>query len=324
MRNDVELIEDLFSLTTYEWNKSLADEFNFDLHKMVEAANEYAYSVPSEDNIHSVVTLGTKVTEDREEIKNLRSHSQGEEVEPLTNVSKIYSVMSTIRRNISGLMVDGGMVFRGLIFFGLVIDESEFADVVFDGCVFNNCTFSNTNFAFAIFNECKIIECEFTKADFTESTWTKISLYGVSFTSCDFDGSSFFEKLCHVVNYSNCDLDEIKLVGSCFHRVSLSDSSFKKSTLTSSIFTDFDVLNCNFKNTNIANNTFINLLMDIAHVEGARQYANTLVGCQVSSELAEFFAEGDYSDEEEPEEGEADNGLSDRSFDEIMGDDEDD
>lgn len=323
MRNDAELIEDLFSMTTFEWNKSLAAEFNFDLYKMIEAANEYNYRIPSEDSIHSIVSVGSEATENKEEIRNLRAHSNGEEVPPCDNLDKIASVMATIRRNISGLIVEGGMVFRGCIFFGLVVDESEFADVVFDGCVFNNCTFTNTNFTYAIFNECKVIECEFTKCEFSESTWTKVSQYGATFISCDFDGSSFFEKLNHVVSYHSCDLDDTRLVGVCFHRVDLNDCSLKKTSIISSIFTEFDVINSNLKNANIANNTFIKMLMDVVHVEGARQYANTFIGSQISSELTEFFNEGEYSEEEQEETSDSDE-LSDRSFDEIMGEDDDD
>lgn len=328
MRNEDSFISDLFNLSSFQWNAELAKEFNVDLGSLVQAINDYNYNIPSEKTIHNSGRLNKNETINQPVVANLRKHTEGLEEAPLiTDPSQISKLIATMRRSVNGVIGDYGKGFRSFLVFGVDFTDVELAGVILDGCVFSNCTFNQCFMASALVTGSKFIECSFEKCDFSSSNWTKVGLFGINFIDCNFEGSNIFDSVQHATSYYGCELDGATIMAGSLHRADIESCSMKKTNLLNVIFSAMTLINSNLRGAQIVNNRFIGAKFDMLHLDTAVQYSNSFVGCTTSSEVEDFFSEVEYEDEDGGETGEDEGpseGLSERSFDEIMGDDDDD
>lgn len=328
MRNEDSFISDLFNLSSFQWNAELAKEFNVDLGSLVQAINDYNYNIPSEKTIHNSGRLNKNETINQPVVVNLMKHSGGEEEAPLINdPSQISKLIATMRRSINGVIGDYGKGFRSFLVFGVDFTDVELAGVILDGCVFSNCTFNQCFMTSALVTGSKFIECSFEKCDFSGSNWTKVGLFGINFIDCNLEGSNIFDCVQHATSYYGCELDGATIMAGSLHRADIESCSMKKTNLLNVIFSAMTLINSNLRGSQVVNNRFIGAKFDMLHIDTAVQYSNSFVGCTMSSDIEDFFSEVEYEDggeeEIEGEEGSSDE-ISDRSFDEIMGDDDDD
>ena len=327
MRNEDSFISDLFNLSSFQWNAELAKEFNFDLGSLVHAINDYNYNIPSEKTIHNSGRLNKQETLKQPVVVNLMKHGEGLEEAPLiTDPSQISKLIATMRRSVNGVIADYGKGFRSFLIFGVDFTEVELSGVIIDGCVFSNCTFNQCFMTSALVSGSKFIECSFEKCDFSNSNWSKVGLFGINFIDCNLEGSNIFDCVQHATSYYGCELDGATIVAGSLHRVDIESCSMKKANLLNVIFSAMTLINSNLRGSQIVNNRFIGAKFEMLHLDTAVQYSNSFVGCTTSSEVLDFFSEGEYEDEDQGEqesEGPLDE-LTDRSFDEIMGDDDDD
>lgn len=326
MRDEQSFISDLFNLSSFEWNRTLAEEFNFDLGALVTAINEYNYSNPSEKTIHSSGRVSKEDLINNKEISSFKKFNEGAEVNLVSDPVQIYSLIATLRRDVANVGADYGKAFRGFLFFGVEFSSFDLAGVILDGCVFSNCTFNECFFPSALVVSSKFIECQFDKCDFANSNWSKTGLFGINLIGCNLEDSNFHDCVQHIVSYNQCELDGSTILSGSLHRVDINGCSMKKSNILNVIFSAVTWLNSNFRNGQLMNCRLIGCGFDMIHTDQAIQYANSYVGCNISSDLELFFSEendlGGYDDD--PEENSKDDGLSDKSFDEIMGTDDDD
>ena len=342
MRNLEALIDDLLNLTAFEWNSKLAEEFGFDYEAMVSTCNDYRYAVLSEDHFHAVVEHSNEVVkevldrntavankqsekEDSEDVESENTH----ELEIISDENLIYKNISTYRRAISGVYFNPGQEYRGYLFFGLDFSACEMIGAIFEECIFNNCTLNDVGFTDAVFIGCKFIECEITKCEMSDTIWTKTSTYGVTFNSSCIEKSNIFEMISHMTGFIACEMDGSSMTACHFHQVDFDSSSLKNAKAVYNVMTSSKMINSNLRGINFVSNKLIGCELSRLHVDNAIQYANSFTASSVSSELIEFFATGEYVDDEFSEAGEIETGddneeLRERSFDEIMGGDDED
>lgn len=320
MRNEDEIISDLFELSSFQWNSKLAEEFNFDLPAMITAVNDYSYTVPSEDSIHN----SGRLTRQRELVNTISSESftnDSNTKDLITNIDAICGAIATTRRSISNVSIDYGYFFRNYVFFGICFNDMDMPGIIFDGCVFSNCIFDECLFSGATFTGCRFLECEYDECDFAGSDFNKCALFGVNFINCAIEDATYADCVQHNVSYTGSELDNLKVISGSMHRVDIDTSSLKRASICCVIFSVSKIMNSNLRNIRLTNNKFIGCGFNMLHVDAGIQSANSFLGCDIPSDLEDFFHVDEY---EEINEENDDDSLGDRGFDDIMGDDEDD
>lgn len=318
MRNEDTLISDLFRLSSFQWNEELSKEFNLELGSLVVALNDYNYSQPSEKTIHESL-LKTPVTP-----STGFGFESDEEKPPISDPNQIGRIISTVRRGISNVSVDYGKSFRSYMFFGIDFTSCDLPGIVMDGCIFSNCSFVDCIFPSGYFSVGKFVECQFNGCDLGDANFNKVGFFGVTFIDCNLEGASFFDCVQHIVLYYNCEMDGISLVSGSLHKVEIESSSLKRITMAGLIASASQFANSSLKNGQIVNNRFVGCGFSRLHVDSAIQVANAYLGCNIPVELEDFFIEdAEEGFDGEDEESNTDD-LRDKSFDEIMGGDEDD
>lgn len=323
MRDEDTLIEDLFKKSSVDWNVKLCDEFGFDFNSLVSVVNDYNYNIPSEKTIHeSLINQQVSVGHNTEESFEELSESEASENKPITDINKILSTVISFKRKMCNFSLDYGDSLRNYIFFGIDFINCDFTGIVIDGSVFNNCSFTNCMFDNSFISSSKLIECQFTKCDLDRIKLNKCGLFGLNLIDCSLEEGMFIDCVSHSVSYFNCEMDSMSLISGSMHGCSIHNSSFKNSVMNVLVCSCLDIGNSNFKRSQLVNCRFVGSSFDSIHIDGAVQFGNAYMGCYVSSDIQEFFVEDveNDSDSEEDEEDE----LKERSFDEIMGNDEDD
>lgn len=320
MRNEDTLISDLFRLSSFQWNEELSKEFNLDLGSLVVALNDYNYSQPSEKTIHESL-LKTPVHS-----TTVLDFESDEEKPLISDPNQIGRIISTVRRGISNVSVDYGKSFRSYMFFGIDFVSCDFPGIILDGCIFSNCSFVDCVFPSGYFSAGKFVECQFNGCDLGDVNFNKIGFFGVTFIDCNLEGSNFFDCVQHIALYYNCEMDGTTLVSGSLHKVEIESSSLKRITLAGMIISVSQFMNSSLKNGQIINNRFVGCGFSRLHVDSAIQGANAYLGCDIPNELADFFIEeSEVNSEEGYEDEESSDELRDKTFDEMMGgDDEDD
>jgi uncharacterized protein YjbI with pentapeptide repeats len=322
MRNEDTLISDLFRLSSFQWNEELSKEFNLEFGSLIVALNDYNYSQPSEKTIHESL-LKSPVNS----TTGLDFESD-EEKPPISDPSQIGRIISTVRRGISNVSIEYGKTFRSYMFFGIDFTSCDLPGIVMDGCIFSNCSFIDCIFPSGYFASGKFVECQFNGCDLGDANFNKVGLFGVTFIDCNLEGANFFDCVQHIVLYYNCEMDGVTFISGSLHKVEVESSSLKKITLAGMIISASQFMNSSLKGGQIINNRFVGCGFSRLHVDSAIQAANAYLGCNIPSELEDFFMEdleeGSNEDGEDGEDGDSSDELRDKNFDEIMGGDDDD
>lgn len=294
MRNAEEIIKDLGELSPIEWNSALAKEYDLSEEEFIKIVSAYNYTVLSEDNIHHKMKPVYAIISEKLTNKPIEDNKS------IKDIIKISSVV----RDVGGILFELGDVLDQMIFCGFVMRESQMSALIIKNCIFNNCTMVGTNFQSTRFIQCKFIDCDFSGADFSSSLFIKCQFFENNFRNATCNDLKIYDGAFYNCELFESDFDGSSVVNTLIHGTSFVNGSFKNIDFLSTVITY-----CDFKNSSLKNSSFLDCNLISIDLRDSTLNGLALVGTYKSALLVDAM----YSDLFEGSSDDSEN--SDSSFD---------
>lgn len=295
MRTSDELLTDLSTMDSMQWNTALALEYGMDYNSFMLKMNTYMYIATSEDAIHHRLTL---IYDDPSE--------NGIENETIL-------VPDITTRKINDLVMYEGEVIDNVIFSDFSCENSSLIGVLITGSLFRNCIFTGSILQNMRIINSKFIDCDFSKCDLSGTVIAKSQFYECVFNNSKMGQMTLSDVIIHTSQFINVDMDDSHIITTNMHDCNMDNSSLKRLHLLGGILSYIT-----FNNSNLTDSSLID--MNLIYINAATATMEDIVVCSTMSTsiiINEMYVElfNSFQDEDEIE----DNLYN---SDDIEGDDE--